>query len=512
MRAHLYEKELPEALRRAAGLPSLPAVALEVLRISQDEEASLDDLASCLSRDPALAARLLKLANSPLFGGGKAVTTLQRATLLLGMKTVKLMALSFSLTGSVPASGRAGSFDYGRYWHRSLACALAARALAKLVDDPLADEAFLCGLFAHFGKLVLARCLPETYEPVVAACQGWPDVASEERLLGFSSTDVCATLLKQWGLPELIFATVGCSTRPGAADALDADAKRMVELLTRAFLAEALLCDEAKGAALSELQKRLQDHGLAPAEVDAFVVGLEAGIQETAELLSVSLPERVPHAELLERARHQIGELGLDAVLDLAAQRRRNEELEGAVRSLESRATTDGLTGLANRAAFDAFLDAQVRERTGRDAPRALGLLMIDVDHFKRVNDQHGHPVGDEVLRMVAGVLNRMTRRGDLAARYGGEEFAVVVPQTSTYGLRTIAERLREAVERERVPLEEAELSVTVSIGGACIARFDSPGDAAALVKLADHLLYRAKNAGRNRSELFQRLELPRRS
>jgi HD-like signal output (HDOD) protein len=93
--------DLSAILKKADQLPSRPGVALEVLRISQDEDASLDDMANCLSRDPALAAKLLKLANSSLFGA-KEVTTLQGATMLLGMKTVKLMALSFSLAGSLP--------------------------------------------------------------------------------------------------------------------------------------------------------------------------------------------------------------------------------------------------------------------------------------------------------------------------------------------------------------------------------------------------------------------------
>ena len=131
MSVYVFEKELPDALKKADNLPSLPAVALDVLRLSQDEDVTLDAMATCLSRDPALSAKLLKLANSSLFGFGKEVTTLQRATMMLGMKTVKLMALSFSLAGSLPRKGRSGGFDYGEYWRRSLVCAVSARSLAK---------------------------------------------------------------------------------------------------------------------------------------------------------------------------------------------------------------------------------------------------------------------------------------------------------------------------------------------------------------------------------------------
>jgi diguanylate cyclase (GGDEF)-like protein len=513
MSAHLFEKELPSILTRADNLPSLPAVALEVLRISQDEDASLDDLANCLARDPALAAKLLKLANSSLFGGGKAVTTLQRATMLLGMKTVKLMALSFSLAGSLPKQGKQGSFDYGAYWQRSLVCAIAARSVASLIKSPRCDEAFLCGLFSHFGKLVLMRCLPEEYESVLAETGGWPSVAEESARLGFSSTDVCGTLLKSWELPPLIYVTVGTWAHPEAADALeDPHERQLAQLLRLAHLAEGVLCDADKGATLAKLHEEMQRlHGISGSEVNALLVGLESGINEAAELLAIQLPRGTSHQDILDQARMQMVHVSLGTVVDLAAAQRRNQELESEKKILAARATTDRLTGLPNRAAFDTFLEQEVRARMAGGVPRALGLLMVDVDNFKSFNDTYGHPVGDEVLRMVGALLDRMTRKGDLSARYGGEEFAVVLPQTNPFGLKTLADRLRAAIEKQTLEVEGKPISVTASFGGACITRFESLADAAALIKLADLHLYRAKKAGRNRCELYPKVEFPAR-
>jgi diguanylate cyclase (GGDEF)-like protein len=102
-----------------------------------------------------------------------------------------------------------------------------------------------------------------------------------------------------------------------------------------------------------------------------------------------------------------------------------------------------------------------------------------------------------------------MTRKGDLAARYGGEEFAVVIPQTHPFGLKTLSDRLREAIAAEKIEVDGKPLSVTASFGGACITHFEAPTDAAALIKLADHYLYQAKKKGRNRSELYPKLEFP---
>lgn len=514
MSVHLFDKELPAALTRADNLPSLPAVALEVLRLSQDEDATLDDMASCLSRDPALAAKLLKLANSSLFGGGKAVTTLQRATMLLGMKTVKLMALSFSLASSLPKKGNQGGFSFTEYWHRSLVCAIAARSLARLTKSPQGDEAFLCGLFAHFGKLVLARCFSESYEPLVQEFAGWPSVAREEERLGFSSTDVCASLLKGWDLPELIYLTVGYWPHPERAEELKESATRkLTELLGLAHLAESVLCDVDKGTPLAQLHEAMQRmYGIPAGEVDALLVGLESGIGETAELLAIQLPTSSSHEELINQARMQMVHVSLGTAVDLAAERRRTAELESEKKVLESRASTDRLTGLPNRAAFDAFLERHIRARMDGTVPRGLGLIMVDVDKFKTFNDTYGHATGDEVLRMVGGVLERLTRKGDLSARYGGEEFAVVLPQTNPFGIKSVAERLREAIEQEVLEVDGQKLSVTASFGCACIAKFEAPTDAAALIKLADHFLYQAKKKGRNRCECYPRLEFPGRT
>ena len=136
-------------------------------------------------------------------------------------------------------------------------------------------------------------------------------------------------------------------------------------------------------------------------------------------------------------------------------------------------------------------------------------MVLLDVDHFKRFNDDHGHQAGDEVLRMVGRTLKRLTRRGDLAARYGGEEFAVVAPQTTPFGIRTLAERLRQGLEDEILEFEGKTLNITASFGSACVAQIAAASDGRALIKLADHYLYKAKENGRNRCETYPKVQFP---
>ncbi len=164
---------------------------------------------------------------------------------------------------------------------------------------------------------------------------------------------------------------------------------------------------------------------------------------------------------------------------------------------LERTSVTDELTGLANRRRLTTELEREVR-RSDRHG-HSFAALMLDVDRFKRFNDSYGHPAGDAVLQRVAGVLRDNARDVDTVARYGGEEFLVILPETAAPGAAYVAERIRDAVERERFTPEPggAEVGVTVSIGYAVF-----PGHARtpeALVEAADQALYRSKEGGRNR-------------
>jgi diguanylate cyclase (GGDEF)-like protein len=170
-----------------------------------------------------------------------------------------------------------------------------------------------------------------------------------------------------------------------------------------------------------------------------------------------------------------------------AALAHRNATLVDHVRRM---AAVDGLTGLANRRAFDEALTTEVRRarRTGQ----ALSLILLDADHFKRVNDNHGHHAGDDVLRAIGRALAG-GRATDVPARYGGEEFAVLLPSCAGTEAVRVAERLRAAINAETGPL-----AVTASAGVASLS--DDIADERALLAAADAALYRAKAAGRDRT------------
>jgi two-component system cell cycle response regulator len=164
---------------------------------------------------------------------------------------------------------------------------------------------------------------------------------------------------------------------------------------------------------------------------------------------------------------------------------------------LEALAHTDPLTHLLNRRALTIRLSAELERVRRYNSP--LTMLLIDLDHFKMVNDTYGHLVGDEVLRGIAMILQRSLRSVDMVARYGGEEFVVVLPETSEQGAVAFAERIRQRVEQHAFEAERANTArVTVSIGVSCFPapHVESVDD---LFARADAALYRAKEKGRNR-------------
>ncbi|WP_242392933.1 diguanylate cyclase [Anaeromyxobacter oryzisoli] len=186
------------------------------------------------------------------------------------------------------------------------------------------------------------------------------------------------------------------------------------------------------------------------------------------------------------------------------------DQLRETQRKLAEQAITDDLTGLKNRRAFDERLEEEFRRAQRYADP--VSLIMIDLDHFKQVNDRFGHPFGDVVLRGSAEQLRASTREPDICARYGGEEFAVILPKTHLQGALSVGERIWRELGARRYPLpagagdasdDPAGLQVTASIGIAFYPSKDI-GSPELLVKYADEALYQAKRAGRNTICLYQ--------
>jgi diguanylate cyclase (GGDEF)-like protein len=484
--------ELDRVVEAFGDLPTLAPVALRVIELADDEDLSLDQLAKVIGTDAGLAARLLRLVNSAAYSPGREVTNLNRAAVLLGLRTLKMVTLGFTLVAEVSA----GSVDCSLIWRRSLATGVLARRLASRLDDDLADDAFVAGLLSNVGKVALASS--EDYLAAVDANGPWLSPAIEREAVGFTSDQVSARILADWGLPRLLVDAVGSrghsgqSGQPTPVGAIlqVADAAAML------ILAES---DDDKARALDTVILAAATHvGMTVGEVERVIEESGPEVDELAGSFDLDTISPIAVDEIVSSAQARLARLSLDVAALLSEEKQRNEELAETNERLAAAASTDALTGLPNRRTFDAFLSNQVASRVRNPRSTTLGLVIFDLDHFKRINDTHGHAIGDEVLQQFGARLLAGCRRGELAARIGGEEFALVLPEVLPHELEGAADRMRVMFGETPVETSAGPVFVTASVGGSYTNHLWADLERQ-LFEAADAALYTSKNEGRNR-------------
>lgn len=473
-------------------LPTLAPVAAELLRLADDERASLDDIATVIGRDPALAGQLLRVANSAVFGMGGSTTSLTRAASILGLRTVKLLSLSFSVV-TRPDPADAGAT---LVWRHTLVTSAVARAISTLRAPRLADECFVAGLLGNLGRLALAE--HPSYAEAAHGEPVWLDTADELAAVGFTSDEVTARILDNWGLPPVLGDAIRHRAEPQHTDGVTAVIATVLGVAGSA--ARLVVADpQHAGAALEQYRLAAGRYlGFSTKEAESLLLDAAPALEEIAAMFRSENPHDVPLEVLLLRAKDSLARLSLATVAALSQERHRAEHLEAENRRLAAEAATDALTALPNRRAYNEFIERTVAARARRQVPGALGLLMIDLDRFKVVNDTHGHRVGDAVLRLMGAMLALHTRRDEFTARIGGEEFAVVIPVTDPEEITRAAERFRQAIAGEPMDTPAGPLRITASVGAAWLDD-TQPQAAQRLYDAADHALHLAKQSGRNR-------------
>ncbi len=484
-----------ESVLTSRGLPSLPAVAVRIIELVQEPEISLDLLTKTLAADPALSARVLRTANSGFYGRVRGVTNLRDSIMVLGLRTVRTLALGFSLVSGLRKQER-GDFDHIAFWQRSLLAAAGARGVARATNSPLREEAFLTGLLHGIGILAMNQVLAQKYQSVVTASGGDYDLLRDLERRAFATDHAClgGALATRWNLPQSFADAITHYPDPNGAPEAHQTLARFVAIGTD--LADVVL-GEAPGEALESFRSRC--HAWFGIGAEAATALIESASAEAAALrASFDLPEvrQLDISEILLRAHDVLSEVALETSRENVTLELKTEALELETQRLSEEASTDPLTGLANRRLFEEFLDEQFR--IARRYDRNLSLLVLDIDYFKEVNDRHGHRVGDEVLVRLAEAIRSVIRDADLGVRFGGDEFAVVLPDTDIEGAAEAGERIRAAIERLKINAGFLKsVKVTVSVGGAAVEG-GRPASGGLLLESADQALYKAKELGRN--------------
>lgn len=474
-----------EKLERCSSLPALPAVAVDVLRLCDEEDPNLGKIAEVVRKDPALAARVLGTANSPLFGLRREVGNLPVALGLLGVNALRAMVLSFALHRCAPPAA-GGLLD--RYWRRSILSAFAAQALCEGAGEGHQEEALLGALLQDIGMLAFFRLAHAGYEELVRACDGDHDRLgpAERNLFGGDHPEAGAWLLERWRLPEWL---VGCVAASHGGGPSAGAGTAVPDCLISAVVLSGRFADiwvQPDAAAATRRAREEADRVLGAGAVDAGRVcaRLLECAPEISRLFDVPLD-----VEQMTAVLDQAQETLVEALVRQEA---------GANRA-PAATQLDPVTALPGRGPLEERLEAAY-QRAQADRV-SQGIIFADVDEFKTVNDTYGHCAGDAVLRSVARCLAGHVRENDFAARFGGDEFVVVMATENLEQLAAAAERLRAAVACCDHSLEDGRsLRVSLSLGCAML-------DAAVhrcwrdALDEADRALYAAKRAGKNRVE-----------
>jgi diguanylate cyclase (GGDEF)-like protein len=484
---------LKNKLRLAANFPSPPAIALQIVALAGDPEIDVARVATTISKDPGLTAKVLRVANSPLYSKRRKSENLRQALVALGLNAAITLALSFSLV-STYKTGAAIGISHSRYWRRAILGASAARTFAVLKGVRAPEDVFLAALLQDIAVLAIDRVQPDFYgQPPEATHR---DLICHERAsLGADHAAVGAWLLRQWKLPESLCAVVEASHDPQGV-ALETPVGLAARCVALGSECVELLLAPAAGDPTALAQEAESWLGIGGDALTASMSTIVAEIPEIERLFDTTILEPDAAAAIIEQARELLTLRNLQAIDQMASLIQTTAQLEQRTSALEDKQRRDGLTGVLNRGYLDELLRKEFASSAAGGWP--LSIVFADLDRFKRVNDTYGHPTGDSVLVETARLFLAAVRDSDYVARYGGEEFVIVLPGLPMEGAKIVCERILTALRNARHRVAGGSIRVTASLGLATHDAATPFHRVSNMIEAADRCVYAAKKAGRD--------------
>lgn len=499
-------KELHHLIRDQINLPSPPAIAVRILETVQNKDSSLKDLEKIISADPALTGKMLRIANSAFYSLPSEITNVGRALSILGTNVIKNIALSFVIAGNMRGE-EDPFFDFEYFWRRAVTAAVATKMVMALLETKN-EDIFVAGLLKDLGVLTMYLTKGQDYVQTLRECRatkGTGLVDFEQEKYRYDHQQLGYILLRSWGIPETIITPILYHHNPAEAPEKH---RLAASVLNVANLLSIIYSDSDTSSNVKLLGTKMLEFFNIPTEKTLKLIDdVAQNSVDILEIFELDPGEMKPYSQMLQEANDELGKLNFSyeqLVLELKQSKdiaeRFADELRRANAKLEQLAFRDGLTGLYNHRYFQEILDREIARVKRYGHP--LSLLLFDIDFFKKINDNFGHPTGDQVLINLAESVSRAMRPTDIIARYGGEEFAVILPETNLAGMKVFAERLRRSTAALTTVVQNNAIQVTISCGGALLTAEDNFSKQE-LIDSADRGLYLSKQNGRNRTTIL---------
>ena len=483
-------------------IPSPPAIAVRILEAVKKDEASFDELAKIISSDPALSAKILKVTNSSFYTLPQKIDSIPKALGVLGTNTLKNIALSFVIAKDLRGPSE-GGFDFDFFWKRALTAAVSADLLSAAISDKNEDT-FVTALLQDVGIVIMYLCKTRDYLRVMdeKIASSLTIEEAEKKIFNFDHQELGSEVLKHWGIPETIYGPVRYHHEYN-------DIPQNLQVASNLLLLSDKMSSVYHGTRSAEKFQDIKniiykEYGIEEENLESLIDSVAERCVEIFSFFEIDPGNMKPFSQILQEANKELGKLNLTYEQLIVELKQANEKaeklaqgLKKANEKLREMALRDGLTGLYNHRYFQDNLDNELSRSKRYKNP--FSLIMLDLDHFKRINDTYGHPVGDIVLKEVSKVIKEIIRESDTAARYGGEEFAIILPETELKGAAIVAERIRGAVELLDVDASGSNLTVTISIGVTCYQNSMGSIEKSEIIAAADSALYDSKKAGRNK-------------
>ena len=491
--------DLKSKLENVTNLPSPPGVAAQVVTLAQNPDLDLGSVAEVITSDPSLTAKILRVANSPMYAQRRKSQNLRQALVVLGINATVTLALGFSLL-PVLRRHRAGNDHYTYIWRRAVLSAVAGRTLAGVTGLGNPEDVFLACLLQDIGILAIDRVESGFYEGCAELVSDHVAlIAYEREKLGADHADVGVWLLDYWNIPKYLQDAVRAShdvedTINASPQARFARCVALSGIVADLWLADSGNIESFISAA--ELAQTLL--GLDKAGFGSVMQSVHDRIPETETLFETDIIDEAQAELIAERADEALTIRNLQSIKDAAAAGQKAQAMTTLARDLEARNRQDDLTHIANRGYLDTLLERGYAHAKRFGWP--FSIAFIDLDHFKKVNDTHGHLAGDEVLRATALLLANQIRASDSVGRYGGEEFLLLLPGANRAGADVVGQRVVAAMRELKHKLDNGDtLVVTASVGIASMDA-DCPFETAEdFLRAADQALYARQAQGRDR-------------